>query len=92
MSVDKNVGEKKGLIPAKIGGTTKKGEAYIEQVEILSAGPEKPLPFSAYERKFRDCAAYAIKPRTEKQIDKIIALVKELEQVEDVRELVEMLG
>jgi hypothetical protein len=57
----------------------------------MSGAPEQ-LPFDAYERKFRDCASYAIKPRTNKQIDKIIALVKQLEQVDDIRELIELLG
>ena len=92
IKLDKNVGEKKGLIPAKIGVTLKSGQTIIEQAEVLPEGPEKPLPFSDYERKFRDCVAYAVKPRTKKQIDKIIALVKDLEQVEDIRELVELLS
>jgi hypothetical protein len=92
VALDKNVGEKKGLIPAKISVTTKKGQTLIEQADIPAAGQEKPLPFADYERKFRDCAAYAIKPHTAKQIDKIVTLVKGLEKVEDIRELVELLG
>jgi len=93
VKVDNNVGEKKGMIPAKIGVVTKKGQTYIEQADIapVSDTPEQ-LPFDAYERKFRDCASYAVKPRTKKQIDKIITLVKDLEQVEDIRELIELLG
>jgi 2-methylcitrate dehydratase PrpD len=93
VNVDKNVGEKKGLIPAKIGVTIRKGQTYIESADTapMSGAPEQ-LPFDAYERKFRDCASYAIKPRTNKQIDKIIALVKQLEQVDDIRELIELLG
>ena len=92
MAVDKNVGEKKGLIPAKIGVTTKSGKSYIEQAEITAEGREKPLPFADYERKFRDCVTYAVKPRTKKQIEKIITLVKGLEQVADIRELIELLS
>ena len=92
VKVDKNVGEKKGMIPAKIRVTTKKGETYIEQADAPAEVPEKPLPFSDYERKFRDCASYAVKPRTAKQIDKIITLIRQLEQVEDIREIVELLS
>jgi 2-methylcitrate dehydratase PrpD len=92
IEVDKNVGEKKGLIPAKIGVTTKQGKTFIEQAEIPAEGAPKPLPFSDYERKFRDCATYAVKPRFKKQIENIIALVKNLEKVKDIRELVELLG
>ena len=92
VTVDKSVGEKKGMIPAKIGVTTKKGQTFIQQADAPAGGPEKALPFADYERKFRDCASYAVKPRTAKQIDKIIALVKQLEKVEDIRELVELLS
>jgi 2-methylcitrate dehydratase PrpD len=92
VKVDEKVGEGKGLIPAKIGVATRQGESYVEQAAVPSEGAEKPLPFADYERKFRDCAAYAVKPRTEKQIDRIITLVKELEKVVDIRELVELLS
>ncbi len=91
VSVDKNIGEKKGLIPAKISITTVNGVSFMEQAYILSEGPAKPLPFADYERKFRDCASYAVKPSTKKQIDKVVSLVRHLEQVEDARELVEPL-
>jgi 2-methylcitrate dehydratase PrpD len=92
VEVDKNVGEKPGLVPAKIGLVTTAGENFIEQADISADGGEKPPPFADYERKFRDCAAYAVRPRTGKQIDKIIALIKQLEKVEDIRELIEPLS
>jgi 2-methylcitrate dehydratase PrpD len=91
VKVDKNVGEGKGLIPAKIGLVTTSGETVIEQADIPAVDGEKPPPFADYERKFRDCAAYAVRPRTEKQIEGIIALVKNLEKVEDICELIEYL-
>jgi len=87
---DKGVGEKKGLIPAKISVALISGKVITEQADA-DAGAEKPLPFADYERKFRDCSAYAVKSRTPRQIGKIIALVKDLEKVEDVGELVKLL-
>ena len=92
VAVDSNMGEKKGQIPAKIAVTLKQGKTVSAQADIPADGPEKPLPFDVYERKFRDCAAYAIKPRTPKQIEKIVSLVKQLEKLQDIRELVELLG
>jgi len=92
VKIDKNIGEKKGLIPAKIGVTIRSGETLIEQSEIPDEGPAKPPPFADYERKFRDCAAYAVRPRTEKQIDRLVSLVKQLDKIVDVRELVELLS
>jgi 2-methylcitrate dehydratase PrpD len=92
VKVDKSVGEKKGMIPAKIEVTTVTGQTYIEQADIPAEGPGKPLPFSDYERKFRDCASYAVKPRIARQIDKLVTLIKQLEKVEDIREIVELLS
>jgi 2-methylcitrate dehydratase PrpD len=92
VKIDKNIGEKKGLIPAKIGVTIRSGETLIEQSEIPDEGPAKPPPFADYERKFRDCAAYAVKPRTVKQIDRLVSLIKQLDKIGDVRELVELLS
>jgi len=89
IALDKKVGEK-NAIPAKIRVTTQSGRTFTGQAE--AAGGEKTLPFADYERKFRDCAAYAVKPRNAKQIEKIIALVKDLEKVEDISELVKLLG
>ena len=47
-------------------------------------------PFIDYERKFRDCASFAARPIPEKNIDRIVELVQKLEEVNDVRELVEL--
>jgi 2-methylcitrate dehydratase PrpD len=88
---DKGVGEKKGLIPAKISLTLKSGRLITGQ-SSQDAGTERPLPFADYERKFWDCAGYAIKPRTPEQIEKIIAMVKGLEKVENVGELIKLLA
>jgi 2-methylcitrate dehydratase PrpD len=87
---DKKVGEGKGLIPAKIEVKTAKG-SFVEQMDIPTDGVTPSVPFTAYERKFRDCAAYAVKPRTPKQIEAIINLVKNLEKVKDISELVKLL-
>ncbi len=92
VKADKNIGEKQGLVPAKISVSTNHGVTFFEQADILDEGASKPLPFSAYEAKFRDCASYAVKPRTKKQIDKIVSMVKKLENIDDLRELVELLS
>jgi 2-methylcitrate dehydratase PrpD len=89
---DKNTGEEPGKIPAKIKVTTKSGKTYTEQAEPVTAGPPKPLPWSDYERKFRDCASYAIQPRTPDKIEKIITLVKDIEHLTDIKELIKPLS
>jgi 2-methylcitrate dehydratase PrpD len=92
---DKHVGEKKGQIPARMNVTLKSGKTIAGELPVNAgeaADALTPLPFSVYERKFRDCAACAVKPRTPARIEKIIGLVKDLENVEDVGELVKLLA
>jgi 2-methylcitrate dehydratase PrpD len=70
--------------------TMNDGRVFTEK----SAGPvntETVLPFKVYESKFRDCVAYAARPIPGKNIDRIVALVQDLEQVEDVRDIIRLL-
>jgi 2-methylcitrate dehydratase PrpD len=92
IEVDKDLAGLKGIEPAKIGVTTKQGQTYIEQTDVTSLSSQKSLPFSDYERKFRDCASYSVKPLPHKQVDRVVALVKQLEQVDDIREVIELLS
>ncbi len=88
---DADLKSTEGMDAAKIGVTTKQGQTYTEQAGSPEGGPEQ-LPFDAYERKFRDCASYAIKPLTDRQVDEVIARIKKLEQLDDVSELVKLLS
>ena len=77
--------------PAKIGVTTKQGQTYVKRAGG-SAGRPGQLPFDAYERKFRDCASFAIKPPAGEKVDELITRIKKLEQLNDIGELVELLS
>ena len=55
-------------------------------------GPQEPLPFSVYENKFRDCVSYSVKKLSDKTVDTVIQLVKDLERVDDVREIISLLS
>ncbi len=92
VEVDAGLRGSGSMDPAKVGVRTKQGQTYIEEADVPSGSSEKPLPFSAYERKFRDCAAYSIKPLSSKQIDGLIARINRLEQVDDIGEVIELLS
>jgi 2-methylcitrate dehydratase PrpD len=90
VEMDRNVGENNNKA-ARIELITKEGRVLVGEFQAAADNNAVPLPFAEYERKFRDCASYAIKPRPQKQIEKIVSLVKRLEQVDDIRELIEPL-
>jgi 2-methylcitrate dehydratase PrpD len=90
VEVDRNVGEHSNKA-ARIELITKEGRILVGELQAAAYNTAIPLPFADYERKFRDCASYAFKPRTAKQIEEIITLVKRFEHLEDIRELIEPL-
>jgi 2-methylcitrate dehydratase PrpD len=92
IEVDASLRGLRGTEPAKIGVTTKQGQTYIEQTDATALSSQQSLPFSDYERKFRDCASYSVKPLSHEQVDRVIALIKRLEQVDDIGEVIELLG
>jgi 2-methylcitrate dehydratase PrpD len=82
-----------GMAPAKIAIKMRNGSVYLEQqAQSDSLSSQTSPPFSVYERKFRDCISYSIKPFSDRQIEKILNRVKHLEQMENVSELTAMLG
>jgi hypothetical protein len=43
------------------------------------------------EAKFRDCVSFAAKPLAEADVDRAIALIRDLENVPDVTEIMQLL-
>lgn len=80
-----------GTSPLKVEIKMKNGQTYSEQSgnPLASRGI---LLFSEYERKFRDCASYAAKKIPDKNVDRVVELVRKLEQVNDVTEIIDLLS
>ena len=89
---DADLKKAKGMDPSRIVVTTKQGKTYVESADITAEDSEKTLPFSAYERKFRDCAAYSVKPLSDRRIDEVIACIRQLEKLDDIRQLIQLLN
>ncbi len=78
--------------PARVKVTMKKGQTYSGQAAHPSGSSQGALPFSDYERKFRDCASYSVKQLSDGHIDRVIALTGQLERLDDIREIIELLS
>jgi len=92
IEVDTGLESVKGEEPAKIGVSTRQGQTYVEETDIAEDGSVESLPFIAYERKFRDCAAFSIKPLPDERVNDLISNIKSLEQLDDIRQLIELLS
>ena len=76
--------------PLKVEIKMKDGKVYSETTGSPMA-QSGVRPFGDYERKFRDCSSFAARPVSEENIDRVVKLVQNLEEVNDVAELVELI-
>jgi 2-methylcitrate dehydratase PrpD len=58
----------------------------------ILGSPENTLTFDMLEDKFRDCAAHAARVIPEKNLKQVIDLVRGLEEVKDVGEIISLLA
>ena len=70
---------------------TRRG-TFTKRIEYALGHPLNPISDDALAEKFRDCAAHAVKPLSEKRLADLISTVAKLERLADVRELTELLG
>lgn len=79
------------ITPAAVNITMKGGKTYSARKDFPSGSPEDPMDFDELEKKFRQCAGYAIKALSPSTIDRVVDRVKNLESMDDVREIADML-
>jgi len=71
---------------------TKRGEVYSKQVDHPLGGVERPLSFNDCAMKFLDCASYSTKPIAKSNMEKVIELIKQLENLDDVTEITQLIS
>jgi 2-methylcitrate dehydratase PrpD len=67
------------------------GKEYKRQVDIAPGFPGNPLSRDDHRKRFEDCLAFAKKPVSRKNADKIVASIENIEDMEDVRSLIKLL-
>jgi len=71
---------------------TKGGKVYSKQVNFALGHPRNPVNWETLAVKFRDCASYSKINIPEKDIDKVLQLVRNLEELEDVSQIIRLLS
>jgi 2-methylcitrate dehydratase PrpD len=77
-----------GIEPARVTVTMKDGGVFVEQVDLPTGTPSKPLSFADIERKFRALLVHAGQPISAGNADRLVETIARLEKVADVRELI----
>jgi len=79
----------KGVQPAIVEIRTKDGRVYSRRAEFASGSPQSPIDIAA---KFRDCASFSVRSLPERNIERVIELISRLQEVDDVSEVIQLLG
>jgi 2-methylcitrate dehydratase PrpD len=69
----------------------KDGRVLSRQAAGVPGDPQHPASREAIEAKFRECVAFAAKPLEQNDVDRAIGLVRDLENVADVTEIMQLL-
>ena len=70
---------------------TKDGRTLTCTPTSVPGDPTSPVDQELLEAKFRDCVSFSAVPVPEANVDRAIALIRDLENVEDVTEIVRAL-
>jgi len=76
-----------GLTPVVVEIRTRDGRTLTERTDVIKGNPDRPLDFAWVEDKFRRCARFAAPQPASAQLDAIVAMVRNLEALEDVSAL-----
>lgn len=90
VEIDPNLSRANEMEPTRVRITMKDGKVYAEQVDLPTGTPKRPLSFADVERKFLDCIEHAERRIPAANAEKLVKLVAQLEEVGDVRELIEL--
>jgi len=71
---------------------TTSGDAYLKKMEIAPGFPGNPLTQAEHEERFWDCVNFASQPVKRQSAEKIISLITQLEELEDIRILIPLIG
>ena len=81
-----------GVGPGGVIINMEDGAEYAEEVEHCLGSVERPMTFEDCTKKFRECAACAIKPLPADTVDNVITMIARLEKLDDATEIIRLLG
>jgi 2-methylcitrate dehydratase PrpD len=80
------------LPPGKVGVVDRKGRRHVKQVSLPYGHHQNPMKADHLVEKFRDCLAFAPKPLSAAEIERVIDALLHLEDVSEVREVLRPLA
>ena len=82
----------RGVEPAIVEIKTKDGNRYTRREDYRKGSPQNPMTTEDIINKFRDCAKYGRKQMPKQNIEKVIELVNNLEEVDNIGEIIRLIS
>jgi len=82
----------KGLPPAIVEMRTINGKEYSKRIDIPYGHPQNPMSMEEFLNKFMDCASHSAKQLPKENVEDVIHLIDKLEEVDDVGQVMRLLG
>ncbi len=77
-----------GIEPARVTVTMKGGNVFVEQCDLPTGTPSRPLSFEDIETKYRNLLEHAGQPISSSNADGLVESVAKLEELKDVQDLI----
>jgi len=77
-----------GIEPARVTVTMKDGTVFVEQCDLPTGTPSRPLSFADIERKFQGLLVHAGQPISQAKADRLVESIARLEELKDVGDLI----
>lgn len=87
---DSTLNSARGVEPARVTIAMNNGETFSAQVDRATGSPAQPMSFEDCIGKFKDCTSLAGDWMPERNVEQAIELVATLENVKDIRELIQL--
>lgn len=81
-----------GTPPTGVEIKTRNGKTYNRTVEFVPGHPNNPLSMDDVALRLKKCASFSAKPMDEKNLDKAIDMIKNLDKVPDVTGILPLLS
>ena len=82
----------KAMPPGAVKILMTNGTTHTKQVDIPYGHPLKPMTAEDLAKKFKDCLSYSVKPISNGNLEKIVAMIDDMENLPDVGKIMGLLA
>jgi len=87
-----NAMNRHGVGPGRITMKMKDTRELVAEVEHFRGSIQNPMSFNDCADKLRECSDFALQPLPSHKVEKIIEMIRHMEEIKNIREITEAVG